>query len=119
MISRRDAAQRLDIPLDMARRHDFPGWISEEELADLERNPPTWLAQSRTNRASGGRPIWVQLTCAVCGRTEAARPKKWWPEFTYLSCTEHDIWQLPEPEAGLARQEFDGIGGYFVGVVDS
>ena len=117
MISRRDAAQRLDIPLEMAQRHGIPGWISHEDLAILEKDPPPWLVQSRANR-SGGRPVWVQLTCDICGHTESARPKKWWPEFTYLSCSDHDIWDLPEPTAGLARQEFDEIGGYFVGVVD-
>lgn len=118
MISRRDAAQRLDIPLEMAQRHDIPGWISEEDLAALETDPPAWLLQSRANR-TGRRPVWVQLTCDICGRTESARPKKWWPQFTYLSCSDHDIWDLPEPVAGLARQEFDEIGGVFVGVVDS
>jgi hypothetical protein len=118
MISRRDAAQRLDIPLEMAQRHGIPGWISEEDLAILETDPPPWLAQSRANR-SGGRPVWVQLTCEICGHIQSARPKKWWPEFTYLSCSDHDIWDLPEPAAGLARQEFDEIGGFFVGVVDS
>lgn len=118
MISRRDAAQRLDIPLEMAQRHGIPGWISEEDLAALEQDPPPWLAQSRANR-TGRRPVWVQLTCTICGRTESARPKKWWPEFTYLSCSDHDIWDLPAPAAGLARHEFDEIGGLFVGVVDS
>ena len=118
MISRRDAAKRLDIPLEMAQRHDIPGWISEADLALLETDPPPWLVQSRANR-SGSRPVWVRLTCNVCGHTESARPKKWWPEFTYLSCFDHDIWDLPEPAAGLARQEFDEIGGFFVGVVDS
>ena len=119
MISRRDAAQRLDIPLDMAQRHDIPGWVSEEALAALEQNPPAWLVQSRANRGSGGRPVWVTLSCDICGHNESVRPKKWWPEFTYLSCSDHDIWDLPEPAAGLARQEFDEIGGVFIGVVDS
>ena len=119
MISRRDAAQRLDIPLDMAERHEIPSWISEEALTALEQDPPPWLAQSRANRKSGGRPVWVQLSCDICGHTEAARPKKWWPTFTYLRCSDHDIWDLPAPIVGLSRQEFDEIGGYFVGVVDS
>ena len=117
MISRRDAAKRLDIPLEMAQRHDIPGWISEADLALLETDPPPWLVQSRANR-SGSRPVWVRFTCDICGHTESARPKKWWPEFSYLSCSDHDIWDLPEPAAGLVRQEFDEIGGYFVGVVD-
>jgi hypothetical protein len=119
MISRRDAAQRLDIPLDMAQRHGIPGFISEEALAALEQDPPPWLVQSRANRASGGRPVWVTLKCDICGHSESVRPKKWWPRFSYLSCFHHDIWDLPEPTSGLARQEFDEIGGYFVGVFDS
>jgi hypothetical protein len=119
MISRRDAAQRLDIPIDMAQRHDIPGWISEEDLAALEHDPPAWLLQSRANRKKNARPVWVELTCDICGFTAAVRPKKWWPVFTYLSCAEHAIWDLPEPAAGLARQEIDEVGGLFVGVVDS
>jgi hypothetical protein len=119
MISRRDAAQRLDIPLDMAQRHDIPTWISEEALAALEQDPPAWLLQSRANRRASGRPVWVELKCDICGFTASVRPKKWWPTFTYLSCDHHDIWDLPEPAPGLARQEFDEIGGQFVGVVDS
>ena len=119
MISRRDAAQRLDIPLDMAQRHGIPGWISKEALAVLEQVPPPWLVQSRANRAAGGRPVWVTLSCDICGHSESVRPKKWWPPFTYLSWSDHDIWDLPQPTSGLARQEFDGIGGHFVGVVDS
>ncbi len=118
VISRRDAAKRLDIPLDMAQRHDLPGWMSEQALAALEADPPPWLRQSRANRGSGARPVWVKLRCDICGRTESVRPKKWWPAFTYLSCSEHDVWRLPEPASGLARQEFDDIGGCFVGVVD-
>jgi hypothetical protein len=119
MISRRDAAQRLDIPMEMAERHDIPGWISEEALGALEQDPPAWLLQSRANRGKGSRPVWVQLTCDICGFSTAARPKKWWPQFTYLSCSDHAIWDLPDPADGLARQEFDEIGGLFVGVVDS
>ena len=53
MISRRDAAQRLDIPLEMAQRHGIPGWISLEDLAVLETDPPPWLVQSRANRSGG------------------------------------------------------------------
>ncbi|MCU1583851.1 MAG: hypothetical protein JWM49_407 [Microbacteriaceae bacterium] len=118
MISRREAAKRLDIPIEMAVRHDLPAWMSESVLADLDENPPAWLLQSRANRRSSKRPVWVQLTCDVCGLTADARPKKWWPEFTYLSCSDHDIWDLPEPADGLTREEFDGIGGQFIGVVD-
>ena len=111
-------AQRLDIPVEMAQRHDLPAKMSEAEFADLEQNPPAWLVQSRANRQAKARPVWVTLTCDICGFTDSARPKKWWPEFTYLSCSNHDIWDLAEPVGGLHREEFDDIGGRFVGVVD-
>ena len=117
MITRREAALRLDIPVEMARRHALPPRLSEAELAELDRNPPAWLAQSRANRR-GGRPVWVQLKCDICGAEEAARPKKWWPPFTYLSCRHHAPDELPQPSAGFRRTEYDGIGRTFVGIVD-
>lgn len=92
--------------------------MSESEFAELDENPPAWLLQSRANRRQGGRPVWVQLTCAVCGYTEAARPKKWWPNFTYLSCSHHGVEELPPPAPRTERREFDGIGTRFIGVVD-
>jgi hypothetical protein len=119
MITRREAAQRLDIPLEMARRHALPSRMSEAELADLEAHPPAWLQQSRANRKANTRPVWIQLTCDVCGYTEAARPKKWWPDFTYLACAHHDIDDLPAPAFGTERREFDGIGSRFIGIVDT
>jgi hypothetical protein len=103
----------------MATRHGIPARLTEAELAELENNPPAWLLQSRANRSPKARPVWVTLTCDICGHSEPARPKKWWPEFTYLSCDYHDIWDLPAPADGLARTEVDGVGGSFVGVVDS
>lgn len=118
MLTRRDAALRLDIPLEMASRHGIPSRISEAELAELDANPPQWLSQSRANR-TGKKPVWVTLRCAVCGHEEQARPKKWWPEFTYLSCDDHYSYNLPEPEDGLTRTEVDGIGTRFIGVVDA
>lgn len=118
MISRRDAAQRLDIPLEMAKRHDIAAWISEESLLGLEQNPPAWLVQSRANRSASTRPVWVDLTCDICGVTASVRPKKWWPTFTYLSCSHHDIWDLPDPADGLVREEIDEVGGQFIGIVD-
>lgn len=117
MVSRRDAAIRLDIPFEMATRNGIPSRISEEELAEIDANPPAWLAQSRANR-TGKKPVWVQLSCVVCGFTEPARPKKWWPEFTYLSCDDHDMHELPEPAAGLSRSEVYGVGSRFIGIVD-
>lgn len=117
MISRREAALRLDIPLEMARRHDLPPKLSEAQFAELEANPPAWLVQSRANRT--GKPVWVQLRCDVCGFEEAARPKKWWPAFTYLTCDFHDLDELPEPADGMYREEIDGIGTRFVGIVDA
>lgn len=117
MITRREAALRLDIPLEMATRHGIPSRLTEDELADIENQPPAWLVQSRSNRTSS-KPVWVQLTCTVCGFSEAARPKKWWPEFTWLTCSHHGYDELPEPAAGPARSEYDGIGSRFIGVVD-
>ncbi len=93
--------------------------MTVEELAELETNPPAWLVQSRAHRVTGARPVWMQLTCIVCGYTEAARPKKWWPAFTYLSCSHHDYDEVPDPAAGLRRTEVDGIGSRFVGILDS
>ncbi|MET0480520.1 hypothetical protein [Mycetocola miduiensis] len=117
MITRREAALRLDIPLEMAVRHGIPGRLSVEEVSELNENPPAWLAQSRANR-TGKKPVWVQLTCDICGFTESVRPKKWWPEFAYLSCEHHGSDELPEPQPGRVRTEVDGIGSRFIGVVD-
>ncbi len=116
-LTRHEAAIRLDISPEMARRHELPARISEAELAELDSNPPPWLVQSRANR-TGKRPVWVTLTCVVCGKTEEARPKKWWPEFTYLSCTEHYDDELPAVAQGLRRHEVAGIGAGFYGVID-
>lgn len=117
-MTRHAAAQRLDITLEMARKHGIPSRVTDSFVRDLEENPPAWLAQSQANRKAGGRPVWVTLVCDVCGFTEAARPKKWWPEFSYLSCDEHVPSDLPAPPAGMNRQEVDGIGSRFVGLVD-
>jgi hypothetical protein len=118
VITRYEAALRLGITLQMASRHGLGSKLTEAEVAELDSNPPPWLAQSRANKSATARPVWVDLTCDVCGHTEAARPKKWWPVFTYLSCNYHDIGDVPEPEAGLYREEIDGIGTQFVGIVD-
>ncbi|RFA20050.1 hypothetical protein [Subtercola boreus] len=117
MISRREAALRLDIPIEMAERHGLPARLSEAEVEAIDAAPPAWLAQSRSNR-TGAKPVWVQLVCSVCGFTEAARPKKWWPAFTYLSCDWHAPEELPPVASGTTRTEYDGIGNRFVGVVD-
>lgn len=117
MITRREAALRLDIPLEMAQRHDIPTRLSEAQFAELDTNPPAWLIQSRANR-TGKKPVWVQLKCDICGFEEAVRPKKWWPAFTYLSCDWHLAGELPLPADGMHRREVDGIGSRFVGVVD-
>jgi hypothetical protein len=118
MITRREAALRLDIPLEMASRHDLPTRMSEAQFTELETNPPAWLVQSRANR-TGKRPVWAQLTCTVCGFTEATRPKKWWPAFTYLTCDWHSADELPPAADGMYRSETDGIGSRFVGIVDA
>ncbi|MCU1407747.1 MAG: hypothetical protein JWQ43_4050 [Glaciihabitans sp.] len=117
MVTRREVALRLDIPLEMAHRHGIPPRLSEAEFTEIDTNPPAWLAQSRANR-TGKKPVWVTLTCDICGFSEAARPKKWWPQFTYLSCEQHGADELPEAEAGSSRNEFDGIGSRFIGIVD-
>jgi hypothetical protein len=117
MMTRRDAALALDIPLEMAQRHGIPARLTEAELSELLDNPPAWLVQSRANR-TGKRPVWVQLTCAVCGFSEAARPKKWWPDFTYVCCEHHGPAELPPLIPGLIRSEYDGVGSRFVGIVD-
>lgn len=118
VISQRDVALRLDIPLEMAKRHGIPARMSDEEFAQLESDAPAWLVQSRANR-TGKRPVWVELTCTVCGCTETVRPKKWWPSFTYLSCEEHDYFDLPVVADGMRRDETPGIASRFIGVVDS
>lgn len=117
MITRRAAAQVLDISLEMAHRHGLPPRLTDAELADLLDNPPQWLVQSKANR-TGKRPVWVQLTCAVCGYSEAARPKKWWPPFTYVCCADHSAEEIPEPAAGLVRSEYEGVGSRFIGIAD-
>jgi hypothetical protein len=116
MITRRDAALRLDIPMEMATRHGLPSRMTEREFAELDANPPAWLAQSRANRT--GKPVWVTLTCAVCGFTEQARPKKWWPTFTYLTCDFHRADEIPLPASGLYRREVESVGTRFIGVID-
>lgn len=117
MITRREAAVRLDIPLEMAARHGIPSRLSEADFAALQSEPPPWLRQSLANRTSA-KPVWARLECDVCGFTEHARPKKWWPEFTYLSCSHHGYDELPAPALGHARREIDGIADRFIGVVD-
>ncbi|MDQ0820247.1 hypothetical protein QFZ79_002541 [Arthrobacter sp. V4I6] len=117
MVTRREAAQILDIPLEMAHRHGIPSRLSDAELGELLDNPPQWLVQSKANR-TGKRPVWVQLTCAVCGFSEAARPKKWWPDFTYVCCSYHAPYEVPGLAAGLVRSEYEGVGSRFVGIVD-
>ena len=119
MITRREAALRLDIPLEMAHRHGISAKLTEAEFAALDTDPPAWLLQSRANRRSNARPVWMQLTCDVCGFSEAVRPKKWWPPFTYLSCDSHDIGSVADAAPGLYRSEVDGIGSRFVGIVDA
>jgi hypothetical protein len=105
MITRRQAALALDIPVEMASRHGIPARLTEEELADLQSNPPQWLLQSRANR-TGKRPVWVELECVVCGYRENAR------------CADHPESDLPDLADGLIRGEYDGIGTRFIGYVD-
>lgn len=118
MITRRDAAQRLDIPVEMASRHGLPTMLTEAQLREVQDSPPPWLLQSRANR-TGKKLVWVDLVCNVCGYTEKARPKKWWPTFTYVSCDSHQPSDLPRPLIGEQRQEILGIGSRFVAWVDT
>jgi hypothetical protein len=117
MLSRRDAAIRLDIPLEMATRHGIPARISEVELDAIEQDPPAWLVQSRANRV-GTKKVWVHLECAVCGYAEEDRPKKWWPTWDYLVCDYHEPYQAPQPSAGFTRHEVEGVGSRFIALVD-
>lgn len=117
MLSRRDAAVRLDITLEMATHHGIPSRLSEAELEAIEQDPPAWLVQSRANR-TGAKKVWVRLECVVCAFAEEARPKKWWPEWDYLMCDYHEPYQAPEPTAGLTRREVEGIGSRFIALVD-
>lgn len=117
MPTRFDASIRLDIPLEMAKRHGIPSQISNAELDKIEADPPAWLLQSRANR-TGKKPVWATLTCVVCGREEKARPKKWWPEFTFVACDEHDTHELPSAPAGADREFVYGVGTQFFGIVD-
>ena len=117
MLSRRDAAVRLDIPLEMATRHGIPARLTEDELAAIEQDPPAWLVQSRANR-TGVKKVWVRLQCDVCGFTEEARPKKWWPDWDHVVCDHHASYEAPEPAAGATRHEVEGIGSRFVALVD-
>lgn len=118
MITRRDAAQRLDIPVEMAARHGLPARLTEEQLGELEQSPPAWLVQSRANR-TGKRAVWVEVTCYVCGFSETARPKKWWPTFTYVMCDHHSPADLPEPGPDQLRADYPGVASRFIGVVDT
>ncbi|MCT9621988.1 MULTISPECIES: hypothetical protein [unclassified Curtobacterium] len=118
MLSRRDAAVRLDISLEMATRHGIPSHLSEAELTAIEQDPPAWLVQSRVNR-TGTKKVWVRLECVVCGFAEEARPKKWWPDWDHLMCDYHEPYQAPDPVAGFTRHEVEGIGSRFVALVDT
>lgn len=117
MITRREAAIRLDIPPEMAVRNGLPARLSEAAVARMDVEPPAWLAQSRANR-TGRKPVWVELTCHVCGSSEMARPKKWWPGFTYVSCDTHGRDEIPVVPEGFVRADYEGIGTRFVGILD-
>ncbi|MGO4385797.1 hypothetical protein [Specibacter sp. RAF43] len=117
-MNRRQVAQALNIPPEMVARHGLPSRMRASDVAALDANPPDWLAQSRANQ-TGKRPIWVELRCYVCDFHETTRPKKWWPEFTYVLCDFHGKGDLPAPALGWRRSEYDGVGSRFRGVVDT
>ena len=87
-------------------------------LSSTRSNHPTHSDSINSSNRTGKRPVWAQLTCTVCGFTEAARPKKWWPAFTYLTCDWHSADELSGAADGMYRSEVDGIGSRFVGIVD-
>lgn len=118
MPTRFDAALRLDIPIEMAKRHGIPSQISQAELDELDATPPPWLAQSRANR-TGKKPVWATLSCVLCGLEERLRPKKWWPEFTVLACDDHLPNELPPAAPGTERSFTYGVGSRFFGAVDT
>lgn len=117
-LNRRQVAQALNIPPEMAARNGIPSRMSSADVAAIDADPPAWLAQSRAN-ATGKRPIWVDLRCYLCDFLEVARPKKWWPDFTYVICDFHENDELPAAPAGWRRSEYDGVGSRFRGIVDS
>ncbi|MCU6482581.1 hypothetical protein [Arthrobacter sp. A2-55] len=117
-LNRRQVSQALNIPPEMAARNGIPPRMKESEVAELDANPPAWLAQSRAN-STGKRPVWVELRCYVCDFHELARPKKWWPEFSFVLCDFHRNDELPLPQAGWRRSEFEGVGSRFRGIVDT
>ena len=85
----------------MAHRHGIPARLSEAELGELLDNPrPGWSSPGQTGQASGRL---VQLTCAVCGFSGAARPKKWWPDFTYVCCAHHQARDIPRRRRARAQ----------------
>lgn len=118
MPTRHDAAIFLDIPYEMAKKHDLPMFLTQEELEEINTNPPLWLKQSRENRKGSSKKVWATLECVVCGYDEQARPKKWWPEFTFLACDDHEPSELPAPAEGTQRSFTYGVGTRFLGAVD-
>ncbi|MCQ9162911.1 hypothetical protein [Arthrobacter sp. STN4] len=102
----------------MAARNGIPSRMLASAVAEIDANPPAWLAQSRAN-STGKRPVWVELRCYVCDFHELARPKKWWPEFSYVMCDFHSDRDLPAPAAGVRRSKFDGVGSRFCGFTDT
>jgi hypothetical protein len=117
-LNRRQVAQALDIPPEMAARNGIPSRMKASDVAELDANPPAWLAQSRAN-STGKRPIWVELRCHVCDFHELARPKKWWPAFSFVACDFHGDGELPAPAPGWRRSRFDGVGSRFRGFTDT
>lgn len=117
-LNRRQIAQALNIPPEMAARNGIPSRLSQAEVSKIDKNPPAWLAQSRAN-TTGKRPVWVELRCYICDFHETARPKKWWPTFDFVICENHDDSQLPRPKSGSRRSSFEGVGSRFKGIVDT
>ena len=118
MLTRRDAALRLDIPLEMATRHGIPARLSEAELAAIEQDPPAWLVQSRANR-TGKKPVWVHLECVVCGFAEDAQAEEVVAGVDVPArATTTAPTRSPEPAEGYSPTEVDDIGSRFIAMVD-
>ena len=78
-LNRRQVAQALGIPPEMATRNGIPSRMSAAEVAALDANPPAWLAQSRAN-FTGKRPLppvgaAASTTASAAGSVESSIPK--------------------------------------------
>ena len=113
-------AIRLDIPPEMAARNGLPSRRSARSERGADRCRPARPGSpspGRTERV--GKPVWIELSCVVCGYSEMARPKKWWPDFSFVSCDHHREDDQPRvPPGPSARAATTASAARFVGVLD-